>query len=88
MTKKERAALLAAGEKRLALICEVMDDALQNNDFAFAKVYEHKHDGAAYMMEALGLFSYEEYRARSKAVFDHYLKAAFPEVIPEEAGHP
>lgn len=85
MTKKEKAALLAAGEKRLAFFERLVDETLQRKDFSSAWAFQHAYDGAARMLEALGLLSYSEAETRSRGLYDHCMAANFPEHFPQEA---
>lgn len=85
MSDQERAALLAAGEKCLAFLEESMSESAQEKDDIFARRYQLKYEGAAYMLEALGLISHEEYRARQRAAFARYLAALYPRSNPKEA---
>lgn len=62
-----------------------MIESAQEKDVTLASMYRLKYDGAAYMLEALGLISYEEYRARHKAAFTRYLAEVYPESNPKEA---
>ena len=57
MNKKEKAALLAKGEERLAFFENGMDRAIQSKDVSLAWSYQWQYDGAAYMLEALELLS-------------------------------
>lgn len=84
MSDQERAELLAAGEKRLAFFEQSMIESAQEKDVTLARCYHLKYDGAAYMLEALGLISHEEYRARQRAAFARYLAEVYPESNPKE----
>ena len=85
MSDQEKAALLAAGEKRLAFLGRAMEEAIRDKDLSLARVYRCKYDGAAYMLGALGLLSHEECETRSSAMFARFMVAAFPEPDPKEA---
>ncbi len=84
MNKKEKSALLAKGEERLAFFENGMDIAIQSKDVSLAWSYQRQYDGAAYMLEALELLSYAEYSARSGAVFERLLAAICPECGPAD----
>lgn len=86
MTAKEKAELLADGEKRLLFLGRAMEKSIHDKDLYLAKMYIYRYGGAAYMLEALGLFSYEEYDVRYKDIWARYLETAFPQTIPMEAG--
>lgn len=85
MNDQERAELLAAGEKCLTFLEKGMTESAQEKDVTLARGYQLKYDGATYMLEALGLISHEEYRARQEAVFARYLAVLYPESNPREA---
>lgn len=85
MSDQEKAALLAAGEERLAFLGRAMEESIRDKDLSLAKWYRVKYEGALYMLEALELISYEEYDARSKAMFARFMEAAFPKPISKEA---
>lgn len=84
MTSKEKAALLEAGEKRLAFFERGMEKSIRDKDLDLARRYRCQYDGAAYMLEALGLLSYEEYNVRYKVILSRYLETAYPEPMPKE----
>lgn len=73
MTEKEKAELLAAGEECLAFYKMGMEESMKIKNFPLAFAYERQHDGAARMLQSLGLLSLEEYSSRSTALFDHYM---------------
>lgn len=84
MTNKEKAALLAAGETELGSLEKGMEDSLRKENFDLAWSYQCQYSGAAYMLRALGLINCEDYLVRSRAVFDRFLAAKFPDVSKEE----
>lgn len=84
MSDQEKAALLAAGEKRLAFFERAMKENIQEKDLALARVYRCKYDGALHMLEALGLLTHEERENRSGDMFVRFMEAAFPESDPKE----
>lgn len=84
MTKKERTALLAAGEQELAVFEESMDEMLLKKDFSVARDYKCRYDGAVYMLKALGLLNHEECLARSRTIFDRYMAERYPEHASEK----
>lgn len=73
MTEKEKAELLAAGKECLAFYEASMEKYMKLKKFPLAFDYERQHDGAARMMLSLGLLDYEEYSARSNALFAHFM---------------
>lgn len=88
MNEQEKSALLADGEKRLLFFEKAMEKSIHDKDLDLARMYRYQYGGAAYMLEALGLLSYEEYDARYKAIWARYLETAFPQTIPMEAVKP
>jgi len=88
MTEKEKAELLAAGEKCLLFFERAMEKSIRDKALDLARMYRYQYSGAAYMLEALGLLSYEEYDALYKAIWARYLETAFPQTIPMEAVKP
>lgn len=84
MNEQEKAALLATGEKKLTFIENCMDESLQEKNFSLALRYDCQYDGAACMLKELGLISYEDFRTRSRQVYDRYLAAKYPEMLQKE----
>lgn len=84
MRNKERAELLAAGEKSLAFWGKAMEEAIRDKDLSLARVYRCRYDGAVYMLETLGLLSHEECENRSSAIFARFMETAFPKPISKE----
>lgn len=85
MDEKTRTNLLAIGEQELGYYISILDDALRNRNFDFAWAIERQYAGAALMLEKLGLLSQEEYEDRTRASFECYMAARFPECQPKEA---
>lgn len=84
MTNKEKAALLAAGMSGLAFYETGLDKALNDKKFDLAWDYQCQYNGAAHMLNDLGLWSYEECSARSAALLNRYLAARVPGYHPKE----
>ena len=84
MTKQEKAALLAVGEKQLAFLEIDMDKYLQKKDFDLAWRYQCQYAGAVYMLRALGFISREDTCARTNSIFDRFLAAKYPGISQKE----
>lgn len=78
---EEKAALLAAAEKELGYLKDSMERALRGGKFPLAWDYQCRYDGAACMLAKLDLINFEDYQALSRAVFNRFMDAKYPEVV-------